>query len=52
MFGITMILVAIADYRAQRKNKERKRCDVCNQKFNSFEDAEEHRRKAHANVAI
>jgi hypothetical protein len=46
-----MLLMAIADYRARRKNKERTYCDVCNQKFDTFEYAEEHRRRMHEDVA-
>jgi hypothetical protein len=52
MFGINALLMAIADYRARRRNAARTQCDVCSQKFASFEAAEEHRRKMHEDVAV
>jgi transcriptional regulator NrdR family protein len=51
MFGITMLTMLIADRLARRKNNERKRCDVCHRKFDTFENVEEHRRKVHDDVA-
>jgi transcriptional regulator NrdR family protein len=51
MVGITMLLMAIADYRVRRKNKKRMRCDVCKARFDTFEAAEEHRRRMHGDVA-
>jgi hypothetical protein len=52
MFGINALFMAIADYRARRRNAARTYCDVCSQKFASFEAAEEHRRKMHKDVAV
>ncbi|AIF83750.1 hypothetical protein NTE_01689 [Candidatus Nitrososphaera evergladensis SR1] len=52
MFGFGIILTALADRLAQRRNKERKRCDICRQRFDTYEAAEEHRRKVHADVMI
>ena len=51
-FGIAHIRTALARAMANRENKERKLCDVCNQRFTTFEDTEEHRRKAHPEVAV
>lgn len=52
MFGVKIIVTVVADLVARKKNKERKRCDVCKQKFDTYEAAEEHRRKMHADVVI
>lgn len=52
MFGFGILPVALADLLTRRKNKERKRCDVCKQRFDTYEAAEEHRRKAHADVVV
>ncbi|AIC14555.1 hypothetical protein [Nitrososphaera viennensis] len=52
MFGFGILLMALADFMARRKNKERRRCDICRQKFDTYEAAEEHRRKAHADVVV
>lgn len=53
MFGFGILLMALADRFAGRKSKnERKHCDVCGQRFLSYEDAEAHRRIAHTDAAI
>ncbi len=52
MFGVKIIVTAVADLVARKKNKDRKRCDVCKQKFDTYEAVEDHRRKTHADVVI
>lgn len=52
MFGSGIFLTALADLAARRQIKERKRCDICRQKFGTYEAAEDHRRKMHADVLV
>ncbi len=52
MFGSRIFLTALADFLARRQIKERKRCDICRQKFDTYEAAEDHRRKMHADVVV
>lgn len=48
VFGFGMFLMALADWLARRKHDGRRQCDVCGQRFGTFEEAEDHRRRAHA----
>ena len=53
MFGFGILLMALADRLAGRKSKNGyKQRDICEQTFPSYEDAEAHRRRAHADAAI
>jgi hypothetical protein len=53
MFGFGILLMALADRFARRKSKnERTLCDICGQRFPSYEDAEGHKRNAHTDAAI
>jgi len=52
MFKFEILVTQLADRLAKRKNEERKRCDICRQKFATYEAAEEHRRKVHADVTF
>ena len=47
MWGFTIYLMRLADYLRGRKRKKERACDVCNQKFGSIEEMEEHRRISH-----
>lgn len=44
--------MAFARVMAKRKIKEGKLCDVCSQRFVTFEAAEEHRRRMHPDVTV
>ena len=46
MFGFTIYLMAFADWLAGRKRSGAK-CDLCGARFESHEQKEDHRRKAH-----
>lgn len=53
MFGFGILLMALTDFLEGRRGKNlQKHCDVCNQKFASFEEAESHRRESHADAAV
>jgi hypothetical protein len=53
MFGFGILLMALADRFAGRKSKNaRTLCDVCGQRFPSYEDAEDHRRNVHMDAAV
>jgi hypothetical protein len=47
MFGFTILLMAIADRLAIRKYDKQIRCNICNQKFQTIREAEEHRNELH-----
>lgn len=52
MYGIGIYLSAFADYLTRRKYDKQKRCDVCGQKFETFERTEIHRRESHSNARV
>ena len=52
MWGLGIALMALADRLFGRRRSERKHCDVCNRKFESFEQVEDHRRREHPDRAL
>lgn len=51
MFGITMLLMRISDWLAERQHKERMRCTICGQEFDTYQFLEEHKRTEHGATA-
>ena len=52
MYGIGIYLTAFADYLTRRRHDKQKICDVCKQRFETFERTEIHRRESHSNAKV
>ncbi len=47
MFGITMYLMRLSDWLADREHRQRMHCNLCDQRFDTYADLERHKRGSH-----